>query len=71
MKTKESFAKKLNRNQMKTVYAGDSSKLCSVPSSSNFLCISDRKCAQVCASEGYADGSCQGLRIKCICRKPC
>lgn len=37
------------------------------------MCTRWRTCKQVCITEGFPDGQCQGsiFNRKCICRKPC
>ncbi|KAL8159886.1 hypothetical protein V2J09_001423 [Rumex salicifolius] len=46
--------------------------LCEVPSQKfRLMCISDRKCAGVCSTEGFPDGHCKGMRKRCFCRKAC
>ncbi|KAL2935949.1 hypothetical protein RDABS01_019067 [Bienertia sinuspersici] len=35
------------------------------------ICTSNRNCDNVCQSEGFPDGKCEGLRRRCLCSKPC
>lgn len=37
------------------------------------VCLNDRNCKTICATEGYPDGDCEGFvaNRRCICRKPC
>ncbi|KAL0795297.1 hypothetical protein Bca101_066674 [Brassica carinata] len=35
------------------------------------MCWKWRNCKQVCISEGFPDGRCEGFIRKCVCRKPC
>ncbi|KAJ8513723.1 hypothetical protein OPV22_004157 [Ensete ventricosum] len=34
-------------------------------------CVRSSNCASVCQGEGFPDGRCEGLRRRCMCRKPC
>ncbi|KMT10452.1 hypothetical protein BVRB_5g115790 [Beta vulgaris subsp. vulgaris] len=34
-------------------------------------CLGDRNCANVCQTEGFPGGDCQGLRRRCFCTRPC
>ncbi|KAF3775805.1 Defensin-like protein 4 [Nymphaea thermarum] len=47
-------------------------RLCSSPSKRfRGLCFSDRNCANVCHTEGFPGGDCQGFRRRCMCQTPC
>ncbi|KAK9747981.1 hypothetical protein RND81_02G028000 [Saponaria officinalis] len=47
-------------------------RMCKRPSQKfRGLCTRDTNCVSVCATEGYANGDCHGLRRRCICSKPC
>ncbi|PIN01664.1 hypothetical protein CDL12_25831 [Handroanthus impetiginosus] len=35
------------------------------------LCLSDIRCTDVCKSEGFQGGDCQGLRRRCYCYNHC
>ncbi|CAL0313413.1 unnamed protein product [Lupinus luteus] len=36
-------------------------------------CRSNTHCADICETEGFPEGKCQGIALfeKCICKKPC
>ncbi|KAL7111169.1 hypothetical protein ACP275_05G070900 [Erythranthe tilingii] len=35
------------------------------------ICVLDETCRLACLNEGFSDGDCEGLRRRCLCRKPC
>ncbi|OAY78533.1 Defensin-like protein 5 [Ananas comosus] len=35
------------------------------------LCARSSNCASVCQGEGFPDGGCEGVRRRCMCKKPC
>ncbi|KAL7111164.1 hypothetical protein ACP275_05G070600 [Erythranthe tilingii] len=35
------------------------------------VCVLDMTCKLACLNEGFADGDCEGVRRRCMCRKPC
>ncbi|THU74734.1 hypothetical protein C4D60_Mb04t36530 [Musa balbisiana] len=34
-------------------------------------CVRSSNCASICQGEGFPDGKCEGVRRRCMCRKPC
>lgn len=55
---------------MKTVEGGQ--QICEAESTYFFgMCLKWRNCSEVCITEGFVEGRCQGFFRKCICRKPC
>lgn len=47
-------------------------RVCGAPSQKfKGICLSDRNCGNVCESEGFPSGNCQGLRRRCFCTRPC
>ncbi|CAO2818665.1 unnamed protein product [Amaranthus hypochondriacus] len=47
-------------------------RTCTTPSQKfRGLCISKRNCEGVCNTEGFPSGSCDGLRRRCMCGRPC
>ncbi|XP_020269415.1 defensin-like protein 21 [Asparagus officinalis] len=57
-------------DQMRVPHA--EAKVCEAPSAGfKGLCTSDTNCAQICITEGWTGGHCEGLRRRCMCQKPC
>ncbi|ESW31912.1 hypothetical protein PHAVU_002G278600 [Phaseolus vulgaris] len=47
-------------------------RLCESPSHSfKGLCFNDRNCANVCLTEGFTGGKCEGARHRCFCTIIC
>ncbi|KAF3774336.1 Defensin [Nymphaea thermarum] len=47
-------------------------RICSTPSLKfHGLCFSDTNCANICHTEHFPKGSCQGFRRRCMCETPC
>ncbi|KAL1221098.1 Defensin-like protein 1 [Cardamine amara subsp. amara] len=34
-------------------------------------CVSENNCANVCQTEGFPDGDCNGILRRCYCNSPC
>ncbi|WOH13227.1 hypothetical protein DCAR_0832736 [Daucus carota subsp. sativus] len=46
--------------------------MCKTPSRKfHGLCFSNQNCADICQTEGFLDGECEGFRRRCFCIKPC
>nr|DAD43929.1 TPA_asm: hypothetical protein HUJ06_002159 [Nelumbo nucifera] len=47
-------------------------RMCDTPSQKFVgLCLIDRNCENVCKTEGFPAGHCEGLRRRCFCSEPC
>ncbi|WCJ28634.1 Defensin-like protein [Euphorbia peplus] len=47
-------------------------RTCETPSHKfDGICVSGGNCHDICKSEGYQGGDCEGFRRRCMCHKEC